>query len=130
VESVTSRAFTYRVGGHLMSEESKMAPETTGEAAPLVSQGLVTQSMVMVRAFMASPERNKLFLLGVALVAVIGATAFGQIQLNAWNRPFYDALERKNVSAFLDQLVVFAVIASGLLALNVAQRWLGVATQG
>jgi len=97
------------------------------EAAP--GQGLVAQSMVMVRAFMASPERNKLFLLGAALVVVIGATAFGQIRLNAWNRPFYDALERKDVAGFLDQLVVFAVIASGLLALNVAQRWLELTTK-
>jgi len=96
---------------------------------PETGQGLVAQSMVMVRAFMASPERNKLFLLGGAVVAVIGATAFGQIRLNAWNRPFYDALERKDVAAFLDQLVVFAVIASALLALNVAQRWLELASK-
>jgi len=99
------------------------------DAAPETDQGLVAQSMIMVRAFMASPERNKLFLLGGALVAVIGATAFGQIRLNAWNRPFYDALERKDVAAFLDQLVVFAVIACGLLALNVAQRWLELSTK-
>jgi putative ATP-binding cassette transporter len=111
-----------------MSEEEKAAPEKA-EEAPASGQGLVAQSMVMVRAFMASPERNKLFLLGGAIVVVIGATAFGQIRLNAWNRPFYDALERKDVAAFLDQLVVFAVIASGLLALNVAQRWLELTTK-
>jgi vitamin B12/bleomycin/antimicrobial peptide transport system ATP-binding/permease protein len=99
------------------------------EETPPAGLGLLSQSMIMVRAFMASPERTPLFLLGGALVAVIGATAFGQVQLNAWNRPFYDALERKDVAAFLDQLVVFAVIASGLLALNVGQRWLELRTK-
>jgi len=112
-----------------MSDKPEGTSNLAEEAAPPASQGLIAQSMMMVRAFMASPERNKLFLLGAALVAVIGATAFGQIRLNAWNRPFYDALERKDVAAFLDQLVVFAVIASGLLALNVAQRWLELSTK-
>src|SRR5215813_9033373 len=107
-------------------DKPSAAPEA---GAPPASEGLVAQSMVMVRAFMVSPERNKLFWLGGAIVAVVGATAFGQVKLNAWNRPFYDAIARKDVPAFLDQLVVFAVIASGLLALNVAQMWLNLRTK-
>ena len=31
-------------------------------------------------------------LLGAALFVVIVATAYGQIRLNDWNQPFYDAL--------------------------------------
>ena len=112
-----------------MSDKPDGTSDLAEDALPETGHGLVAQSMVMVRAFMASPERNKLFLLGAAIVAVVGATAFGQIRLNAWNRPFYDALERKDVAAFLDQLVVFAVIACGLLALNVAQRWLELTTK-
>ena len=112
-----------------MSDKPDGTSDLAEDALPETGQGLVAQSMVMVRAFMASPERNKLFLLGAAIVAVVGATAFGQIRLNAWNRPFYDALERKDVAAFLDQLIVFAVIACGLLALNVAQRWLELTTK-
>jgi vitamin B12/bleomycin/antimicrobial peptide transport system ATP-binding/permease protein len=102
---------------------------TSNPAEDPAGQDLWTQSMMMVRAFMASPERTKLFLLGGALVAVVAATAYGQILLNAWNRPFYDALERRDVASFLDQLVVFAVIASGLLALNVGQMWLNLRTK-
>ena len=60
----------------------------------------------------------------VALVAVVGATAYAQILLNAWNQPFYDALSRKDVSAFIVQLGVFAELAGVLLVLNVAQAWL------
>ena len=44
--------------------------------------------------------------------------------MNAWNKPFYDALARKDFDGFLAQLLVFAVIAAGLLSLNVAQIWL------
>ncbi len=99
------------------------------EDGPPPRRDLMTQVMMMVRAFMASPERTRLFLLGGALVAVIGATAFGQIRLNGWNRPFYDALARKDVAAFVDQLIVFALIASGLLILNVAQMWLNQRTK-
>lgn len=94
-------------------------PESAGAPA-----SLLTQSLMMFRAFMASPERNKLFLLGGALVIVIGATAIGQIRLNAWNQPFYDALARKDLPEFGKQAIVFAIIAGVLLALNVAQIWL------
>jgi putative ATP-binding cassette transporter len=55
---------------------------------------------------------------------VIVTTAYGQIRLNRWNEPFYDALARRDVHEFLMQLWVFGVIAGVLLVLNVFQRWL------
>ncbi len=67
--------------------------------------------------------------LAVHLVAVVAAKAFGQIRLNAWNRPFYDALSRKDLQEFLAQLRVFGVIAGGLLVLNVSQGWLNLAVK-
>src|ERR1700730_6148131 len=85
---------------------------------------LLPQMLMMCRTLWAAPERNKIVLLGVALVAVIGATAFGQVKLNAWNQPFYDALSHKDLHGFFRQLTVFCVIAGGLLVLNVAQAWL------
>ena len=78
----------------------------------------------MFRAFWASPERNRIILLAAGVVFVISLTAFGQVRLNAWNQPFYDALARKNFPQFIDQLMVFAFIAGGLLVLNVSQSWL------
>jgi putative ATP-binding cassette transporter len=82
------------------------------------------QIRVLSQLLWASSERHKILLLGVCVVAVIGLTAFGQIRLNAWNKPFYDALARIDLRAFLQQLGVFAVIAGGLLVLNVLQAWL------
>ena len=52
---------------------------------------------------------------------VIIATAVMQVRLNAWNQPFYDAIERRDLDEFLRQLGVFFVIAGILLVLNVAQ---------
>ncbi|WOJ89591.1 ABC transporter ATP-binding protein/permease [Methylocapsa polymorpha] len=78
---------------------------------------------------MASPNRTPLIALGVALCAVVGATAYGQIQLNAWNGPFYDSLSHKNFAGFLYQLIVFVGIAGGLLILNVSQTWLNQTTK-
>jgi len=47
-----------------------------------------------------------------------------QIRLNAWNRPFYDALTHKDIPQFISQLRVFAELAAVLLVLNVSQVWL------
>jgi putative ATP-binding cassette transporter len=49
---------------------------------------------------------------------------FGQLRLNAWNRPFYDAIAQKSFENFLLQLGVFSLIAGTLLVLNVGQAWL------
>jgi vitamin B12/bleomycin/antimicrobial peptide transport system ATP-binding/permease protein len=97
----------------------------TDEAAEIADSRLISQLSMMAHALWASPVRNALFLLSAAVFAVIAATAYGQIQLNSWNQPFYDALSHRNVAQFEHQLGVFGVIAGILLVLNVAQRWLG-----
>ena len=108
---MVQQTFSEVVDGQAKSHESMDRP-------------LVPQLRMMTRVLLASPERMSILLLAGALVVVIGATAFSQIRLNAWNQPFYDALERKDMSAFLDQLIVFGGIAGILLCLNVAQGWL------
>src|ERR1700736_2606997 len=113
-----------------MANRSSKQSDLHATAAALVEGlRLTPQVLMMFRAFLGSPQRTKLLLLVVAIVAVIGATAFGQIRLNAWNQPFYDALAHKDLRGFLHQLVVFGVIAGGLLVLNVAQAWLNQTTK-
>jgi putative ATP-binding cassette transporter len=99
---------------------------TNGEAAPkaVASAGLRRQLDVMLPAFFASSVRNTIIYVALATLVVIGGTAVGQVILNRWYQPFYDAIERRNLPAFFDQLLVFAVIASGLLVLNICQTWL------
>ena len=86
---------------------------------------LVPQIRMMLEAAWASPVRNTLLSLAGAILVVIVATAYGQIRLNRWNEPFYDALARRDFPEFVVQLGVFGVIAGVLLVLNVVQRWLG-----
>ena len=87
--------------------------------------GLVRQLGMILRAIFRSPAGKALWLLAIAIVLVIAATAYGQIRLNRWNKPFFDALSRRDLRDFLFQLSVFFVIAGFLLILNVVQRWLG-----
>jgi vitamin B12/bleomycin/antimicrobial peptide transport system ATP-binding/permease protein len=87
-------------------------------------QDFLSQFRTMAAALWASPNRTKLSLLGAGLVAVVGATAYSQVRLNAWNQPFYNALARKDIPVFIGQLGVFAALAGVLLILNVAQMWL------
>jgi len=91
------------------------------EAAQL---SLARQLRTTARAVAASPAGRAVGLLCAAIVLVVVATAYGQIRLNRWNKPFYDALSRRDLRDFLFQLGVFFLIAFVILCLNVAQRWL------
>jgi vitamin B12/bleomycin/antimicrobial peptide transport system ATP-binding/permease protein len=97
---------------------------SAGNGAKPADDSLVFQLIGMTAALWASHQRAKVIALFLALVAVVGLTAFLQILLNAWNQPFYDALARKDVPAFIVQLGAFAKLAGVLLVLNVAQAWL------
>jgi vitamin B12/bleomycin/antimicrobial peptide transport system ATP-binding/permease protein len=103
--------------------------EEIARAAAQIDEGadsrLVPQLRAMTRALLASPVGKTLVLLAAAVFIVIVATAYAQIRLNSWNKPFFDALSRRDFMEFLVQLGVFFIISGILLVLNVAQRWLG-----
>jgi len=86
--------------------------------------GLARQIGLMTRTIFGSPVGKTLMLLLATIILIVAGTAYGQIRLNGWNKPFYDALSRRDLRDFLFQLGVFFLIAGFLLTLNVAQRWL------
>ncbi|NGY04667.1 ABC transporter ATP-binding protein/permease [Solimonas terrae] len=92
-------------------------------AAFAVRPGFVRQLRLMVAAWRASGSGKALIRRMLTVVVVIAATVYGQIRLNQWNKPFFDALSRRDINDFLVQLGVFAVIIGTLLVLNVTQRW-------
>ncbi len=101
-------------------------PPTESASARLeegAETGLLAQLGMMVRALRGSPVSKALFALLCAVVVLIVATSYSQVRLNQWNKPFYDALSRRDLHDFLTQLGVFFIIAGCLLILNVAQRW-------
>jgi vitamin B12/bleomycin/antimicrobial peptide transport system ATP-binding/permease protein len=87
-------------------------------------EGVLTQLLSLLRALRGSSYRRRLVLLAIGIVVVICANAAGQIRLNIWQRDFFNALEQMHVPAFMTQLLVFALIAGGLLVLVVAHTWL------
>lgn len=107
-----------------MTDQSAQLADAATDIDEAAHQGLVPQVSMMIGALFASPVRNTLFALGAGLVAVILLTAYGQIRLNSWNQPFYDALARRDLTDFLVQLGVFGMIAGSLLVMNVLQTWL------
>jgi len=58
-----------------------------------------------LRAFLvtlwSTQGRYTLTLLTVAIIFVICATVAAQLVLNAWNRPFYNAIQERNLSTSL-----------------------------
>jgi putative ATP-binding cassette transporter len=98
------------------------SPQTT---VATFEDRLWAQLRLAAEAIKGAPERVRLYILAIWMVLVIVATAVAQVELNAWHRPFYDAIERKDVPTFLEQLLVFFAIAGVLLVLNVGQRGLG-----
>jgi putative ATP-binding cassette transporter len=103
-------------------------PEPSTSAAADVEEvrhsRLLPQLRLMIHSLLDSRVGKRLLLLVSAIFMVIVGTTYGQIQLNRWNKPFYDALSRRDFMAFLAQLGVFFIIVGALLVLAVAQRWL------
>jgi len=96
-----------------------------GPAAVSVEASTLGDQVTTIKqALKSSPVRKQLLWASIGIVGVIVATSIGQVLLNRWNQPFYDALARRDMQGFLHQLVVFAAIAGGLLVLNVGQTWL------
>lgn len=104
-----------------MAESPTPPPDDEEEYA---NAGLIPQLRTVLRALRLSGARRALIALVCAVTVVILATAAAQVQLNRWNKPFFDALSRRAMHDFLVQLGVFFAIAGALLVLNVAQRWL------
>jgi vitamin B12/bleomycin/antimicrobial peptide transport system ATP-binding/permease protein len=94
------------------------------QKARVAPGGLLPQLRSLWHALRVSRHRRQIGLLAAGIVLAVCLNAGGQIRLNSWQGAFYDALEQKAVAAFTTQLLVFLVIAGGLLVLVVAQTWL------
>jgi putative ATP-binding cassette transporter len=107
-----------------MAEQSKRSAKSAGSADIPPLRSFHSDFTWIASALWASRQRNKLLTLAGVLIVVVGTTAYMQIRLNSWNRPFYNALTNKDMAGFLAQLWVFGEIAGILLVLNVTQMWL------
>jgi putative ATP-binding cassette transporter len=107
-----------------MADQADDKPGAEQAAVSIEASSLSDQLATVRLALKTSPVRRKLSWAAIGIVGVIIATSIGQVLLNRWNQPFYDALARRDLPGFLHQLMVFAAIAGSLLVLNVGQTWL------
>src|SRR6202453_4522390 len=105
----------------MIIDRTKAVSTPSPDLEEIAQAGLLPQMRMMRRALWASPARNSLLLLAICIFLIVAATAYGQIRLNSWNQPFYDALSHRNMHGFLVQLGIFAVIAGALLVLKIGR---------
>jgi putative ATP-binding cassette transporter len=122
---IMDESFRSSGGNRMIINRTKAVSTPSDELEEIAQAALWPQMSMMRRALWASPVRKPLLALALCIFLIVAATAYGQIRLNGWNQPFYDALSHRNVHGFLVQLGVFGIIAGALLVLNVAQRWFG-----
>ena len=107
-----------------MADQTDKKPGPQKATVSVEASSLADQVATIKSGLKSSPVRRQLAWVSIGIVAVIVATSIGQVLLNRWNQPFYDALARRDMADFLHQLLVFAAIAGGLLVLNIGQTWL------
>ena len=113
------------------AHDGTRARATPGDepALPFVQLGFRAQVATLMRGLAGAPERRVLLSLCGGVVLVLLGTVAAQVALNAWNAPFYDAIQSRDVARFLHELLVFLAIAGSLLVLNVVQMWLNLMLQ-
>jgi vitamin B12/bleomycin/antimicrobial peptide transport system ATP-binding/permease protein len=74
--------------------------------------------------YFRSDEKWKARILLVAIVLLNLATVFMLVQMNDWNRVFYDALESRNQTVFWQQLARFTYLAFALIVIAVYKFYL------
>jgi len=107
-----------------MASQPETPTQPTDHVTAEVDESLGVQLRLLGTAILETPGHRIFYLLGGLITAVIIATAVMQVVLNAWMRPFYDAISKKDGEEFLQQLGIFLIIAGVLLILNVAQTGL------
>lgn len=96
-----------------------------GEAgpAPAFSSTPLEEAGDLLGGSNRTPGGRQLVLLAIGIVIVLVGNMIGQVRLNAWHGDFFDAIDRRGLTAFGQQLVVFLQIVGVLLVLVVAQTW-------
>jgi putative ATP-binding cassette transporter len=92
------------------------APATpASRAAPLARWSALRHFLAQVRTlslpYFRSEERWKARAMLAAIVALNLGAVYLLVQINEWNRLFFDALQNKDAAAFWTQLARFAVLA-------------------
>ena len=98
--------------------------QTRGARRPiLISDSVIAQLLTLLCAA-AGPAAGASGLLALGVVVIICANAAGQIRPKHLAARLLPGNRARHMAAFITQLMVFAVVAGGLLVLVVSQTWL------
>src|SRR5271169_2304848 len=97
-------------GGIEMSTIDKTPRSVVVRLLDASTAGAFSEFALLLRGIKASRDRWVLLSFPGMTTLVIGAAAAGQVRLNTWQGALYDALQRRDVAAFFDQLLIFLVI--------------------
>ena len=101
------------------------APDKSSDTHDSLPNQSVWRDLIDLWNGIGETSSKRQFLLFIAsVVIVIAANTCGQIQLNIWQGDFYDAISKRDIPAFVQQLEIFGLIVSGLLVLIIAQTWI------
>lgn len=69
------------------------------------------------------PEAWRVWLLTLGLIALVLSQLLLQYRMNYWNRDFFNALERRDRTAFSTQILLFVPLAAAIIALASVSVW-------
>ncbi len=93
-------------------------------AAPIQGFNLARDLRLFARVLRPAQGGRVVLAIFIGSIVVTIANMLGQVRLNEWNGQFFDAVGRKDLSAFVQFLWTFLVIIAMLLTLTVAQTFL------
>lgn len=84
-----------------------------------LNRSLARRFWVSARGFWRGDVRRIAWLMTIGLLALVAVQLGFQYRLNVWNREVFDALERKDGAAVLQQASIFLPLAAGSIAVAV-----------
>lgn len=93
-------------------------------AAPQQDFNLVRDLSLFARVLRRAQGGRRVLAIFVTSIVVTIANMLGQVRLNEWNGQFFDAVGRRDLSAFVHFVWTFLAIIAVLLALTVTQTFL------
>ena len=115
------------LASHLPAERPRAAAPPVGAQDDLAEPPVfdfARDAALFVRVLRAAPGGAWCTTIFCVSIVVTAANMYFQVLLNEWNGAFFDAIGRKDLSVFVNQLWAFAAIIAALLALTVAQTFL------
>ena len=92
-------------------------PNTQGKFSAFTTAARRTWALAV--PYFRSEDKWKARAMLAAIVALNLGAVFMNVQINQWNRAFYDALQNKDQAVFWQQLGLFAILAFGYIVIAV-----------